>query len=270
MNLSAPPQVELKSLSLSYPTLSGESIEALKDIDLVVQPGGFVCVVGPSGCGKSSLLHLLAGFLHPTCGEAIAEELPINGPDPRRGMVFQHPELYPWLTVYRNVEFGPRMRGIRGALLRERTERCLRMVRLWEFKEAYPYELSGGMQQRAAIARVLANDPHILLMDEPFGALDALTREHLQEELLGLWRQTGKTVIFVTHSVEEAVYLGTDVVVMTERPGRISDRFECPFSRNGGGGNSREVKARPDFVALRERILAKIWAIPEVRGSGGD
>lgn len=252
--------IELKDVSLAYPAVSGFSIQALSGLNLRVSHGDFVCLVGPSGCGKSSLLRLLAGFLNPSGGSLLIDGEAVGGPDSSRGMIFQQAELYPWLTVFGNVEFGPRMRGVEVAARRVEVERCLRLVRLWDFKDAYPYELSGGMQQRVAIARVLANDCELLLMDEPFGALDALTREHLQEELLSLWRQTGKTIIFVTHSVEEAVYLGTDVLVMTDRPGTISARFHSPFSRAGGSDFSRSIKALPEFVRLREEVLLRIWA----------
>jgi ABC-type taurine transport system ATPase subunit len=253
--------IELKNVSLVYPAVSGAPIQALACLDLCVGRGAFVCLVGPSGCGKSSLLRLLAGFFRPSGGSLLIDGKAVDGPDSSRAMVFQQAELYPWLTVFSNVEFGPKMRGVNAALRRVEVERCLRLVRLWDFKDAYPYELSGGMQQRAAIARVLANDCELLLMDEPFGALDALTREHLQEELLSLWRQTGKTIIFVTHSVEEAVYLGTDVLVMADRPGTISARFHSLFSRVGGGGSdlSRSIKALPEFVRLREEVLSHIW-----------
>jgi NitT/TauT family transport system ATP-binding protein/taurine transport system ATP-binding protein len=251
--------IEFKDISLTYPSVSGASIQALAGLDLRVNRGDFVCIVGPSGCGKSSLLRLLAGFFRPSSGSLLIDGKATDGPDSSRGMVFQQAELYPWLTVFGNVEFGPKMRGVETTARRVEVERCLRLVRLWDFKDAYPYELSGGMQQRAAIARVLANDCDLLLMDEPFGALDALTREHLQEELLSLWRQTGKTIIFVTHSVEEAVYLGTDVLVMTDRPGTISARFHSPFSRERGSDLSRSIKALPEFVRLREEVLSCIW-----------
>jgi ABC-type taurine transport system ATPase subunit len=253
------PLIDIRNLSVSYETVSGVSVDALRDIDLSIYPGDFFCVVGPSGCGKSTLLAAIAGFINPGQGTLTDQGRPVTGPDPRRGMVFQQPELFPWLTVYKNVEFGPRMRGVSSSERRDITENCLRSVRLWDFRNAYPYELSGGMQQRAAIARVLANNPRILLMDEPFGALDALTREHLQEELLSLWGRTGKTVIFVTHSVEEAVYLGTDIIVFSDRPGRIIARFKPGFSKNGG--SSRKVKALPEFVSLREDVLSRIWSI---------
>ena len=184
----------------------------------------------------------------------------IGGPDHQRGVVFQQPALYPWMTVQQNVVFGPKMRGLPPARRRELAEHYLHMVRLWDFRDKAPYELSGGMQQRVAIARVLANDPRILLMDEPFGALDALTREHLQEELLKIWRETRKTVFFITHSVEEAVYLATTIVVMSPRPGRILATMDAPFSRQTTNADSRAVKSSPEFVALREQVLRLIWA----------
>jgi ABC-type taurine transport system ATPase subunit len=224
-----------------------------------------VCVVGPSGCGKTTLLRIIAGFVTPTAGEARLDGGVIAGPDHQRGVVFQHPALYPWLSVQGNVEFGPKMRGIAATRRRELAERYLRMVRLWDFRGKAPYELSGGMQQRVAIARVLANDPRILLMDEPFGALDALTREHLQEELLKIWRATGKTVFFITHSVEEAVYLATKLVVMSPRPGRILATLEPGFSRETPPRPSRGVKSSPEFVTLREEVLHLIWS-----DEGGD
>jgi taurine transport system ATP-binding protein len=230
-------------------------------VTLAFEEGDFVCVVGPSGCGKTTLLRIIAGFVAPTAGAVRLDGAPIAGPDHQRGVVFQQPALYPWLTVQENVEFGPKMRGLPAARRRELAEAYLRLVRIWEFRARPPYELSGGMQQRVAIARVLANDPRILLMDEPFGALDALTREHLQEELLKIWKATRKTVFFITHSVEEACYLGTRVVVMSPRPGRVLATLEAPFSRQGGEADSRRVKSSPEFVALREEVLRYIWAV---------
>ena len=234
-------------------------IRAVDRLSLSFGEGDFVCVVGPSGCGKTTLLRIIAGFVAPTSGEARLDGAVITDPDHQRGVVFQHPALYPWLTVQQNVEFGPKMRGVKAARRREITERHLRLVRLWDFRGKAPYELSGGMQQRVAIARVLANDPRILLMDEPFGALDALTREHLQEELLKIWRATGKTVFFITHSVEEAVYLATRLIVMSPRPGRILATLAPGFSRETPPRPSRVVKSSPEFVALREEVLRLIW-----------
>jgi ABC-type taurine transport system ATPase subunit len=232
---------------------------ALDRADLAFPAGSFVCIVGPSGCGKTTLMQTLAGFLRPTSGSVHLDGRPVEGPGPDRGVVFQQPALFPWLTVQGNAGFGPRMRGQRGE--RERVERWLRLTGLWEFRDRYPYQLSGGMQQRLAIARALVNEPKVLLMDEPFGALDALTRERMQEELHRVWRETGMTVVFITHSVEEAVYLGTEVVVMSPRPGRILERIETPFAREAANESIRAVKSSAPFIALREHVLGLIWAM---------
>lgn len=250
----------LRGVSYSYHTRAGP-LEAVSPLDLTIGKGEFVCIVGPSGCGKTTLLRLMAGFLDPTTGTISDSGEPVSGPDWRRGMVFQHPHLYPWLTVQRNVEFGPRSRGIERGERGEIAERYLRMVKLWEFRHARTYELSGGMQQRVALARVLANEPHTLLMDEPFGALDALTREHMQDELLAIWRRMRGTVVLVTHSVEEAVYLATRILVSSHRPARIVADIDVPFSRRQEKVNreGRAIKAHPDFVALREEVLSYVW-----------
>lgn len=235
-----------------------EDVHALHDINLNIEHGEFVCVVGTSGCGKTTLLQLLAGFVQPTQGAIEIGGESITGPDPTRGVVFQQPTLYPWLSVRQNVSFGPRMRGLRKASYDGDVQRLLEMVGIADFADRPPYELSGGMQQRAAIARALVNDPEIVLMDEPFGALDALTRERLQEELLGIWRETRKTIFFITHSVEEAVYLGTRVIVMSPRPGRIVlDRdVRLPELR---GRSASEVRSASAFSQLREEIALKIY-----------
>ncbi len=252
------PILEMRDVSMDFGSRDGV-IRALDGVSLSIREGEFLCVVGPSGCGKTTLLRMIAGFVAPTSGEARLDGAAIGDPDHQRGVIFQQPALYPWLTVRQNVEFGPKMRHLAPPRQRDLAERYLRMVRLWSFRDRAPYELSGGMQQRVAIARVLANDPRILLMDEPFGALDALTREHLQEELLKIWRQTRKTVFFITHSVEEAVYLATTIVVMSPRPGRILATMDAAFSREVPPRPSRVVKSSPEFVALRERVLALIW-----------
>jgi ABC-type taurine transport system ATPase subunit len=253
------PLLEIDDVSMEYVSRDGP-VTALDRVSLAIGESDFVGVVGPSGCGKTTLLRIIAGFVAPTGGEVRLDGRAITGPDHHRGVVFQQPALYPWLTVLANVEFGPRIRGAPARERRELAEHYLHMVRLADFRGKAPYELSGGMQQRVAIARVLANDPRILLMDEPFGALDALTREHMQDELLGIWKETRKTVFFITHSVEEACYLATRIVVMSSRPGRVIATIEAPFSRQGDNGDSRAVKASPQFVALRERVLALIWA----------
>ena len=218
-----------------------------------------VCIVGPSGCGKTTMMQTLAGFLAPSTGVVSLDGQPVRGPGPERGVVFQQPALFPWMTVAANAGFGPRMRGADRAEAARRVEQWLRTTGLWEFRGRYPYELSGGMQQRLAIARALCNEPKVLLMDEPFGALDALTRERMQEELQAVWRRTGMTVVFITHSVEEAVYLGTEVIVMSPRPGRIVARLPMPFARLHAEEGIRAVKSRPDFIEARESVLSLIW-----------
>lgn len=254
------PILEIDDVMMEYLSRDGP-VTALERVSLAIGEGDFVCLVGPSGCGKTTLLRIIAGFVLPTAGQVRLDGNPILGADHQRGVVFQHPALYPWLTVQQNVEFGPKMRGIPTARRQELVEYYLRMVKLWEFRRMPPYELSGGMQQRVAIARVLANDPRILLMDEPFGALDALTREHLQEELLKIWKQTGKTVFFITHSVEEACYLATTILIMSPQPGRILASIEALFSRGASDRDSRAVKSSQEFVALREQVLKYIWGV---------
>ena len=210
------------------------SVQALDNISLSFGRSDFICIVGPSGCGKTTLLQTLAGFLPPSTGRVVVEGSTIEGPGPDRGVVFQQPALFPWMNVASNAGFGPMVLGADRGERERRVEHWLRLVGLWEFRARYPYELSGGMQQRLAIVRALCNEPKLLLMDEPFGALDALTREKMQEELHAVWRRSGMTVLFITHSVEEAVYLGTDVVVMSPRPGRIIERIACPFAAQRG------------------------------------
>jgi len=250
-------RLEIKGVSHDYVS-NKESIHALDPINLVIEPGEFVSLAGPSGCGKSTLLSLLAGFIFPTEGEITIGAKRIDEPGWERGVVFQQPNLYPWLSVRDNVTFGPRMRGLAKSDYGARADQIVGMVALSDFADRPPYELSGGMQQRAAIAWVLVNDPIIMLMDEPFGALDALTRERLQEELLDVWRATGKTIFFITHSVEESVYLGTRVMVMSPRPGRIVFDEPSPFSRMNT--TVHEARAMPEFVELERRVSEAIHA----------
>ena len=250
----------LENVSQRYITDSGEVVHALADTSLEVPAGEFVCVVGPSGCGKTTLLRILAGFLEPTGGVASANGQPITRPSWERGVVFQQANLYPWLTVRKNVELGLKFRGIDAATRRETAEQCLALVGLEGFEDKKTYELSGGMQQRTQIARVLANDPEIILMDEPFGALDALTRERLQMDLLTIARERRKTIFFITHSVEEAVFLGDRVLVMSPRPGRVvldePVRISAQYGRMLDG---KELRSTPEFVALRDKISDTIY-----------
>ncbi|MEX2444086.1 MAG: ABC transporter ATP-binding protein [Alkalispirochaeta sp.] len=253
----AVPELELRDVSFSYHTATGE-IQAVDSLSLSISRGEFLSLVGPSGCGKSTVLRLIAGFLQPTQGIVLDEGTPVRAADWRRGLVFQHPELFPWLTVEGNVDFGVRMRGVPAGERRDRVEAYLKLVRLEDFRHKRPYELSGGMQQRVALARALVNEPHLLLLDEPFGALDALTREHMQDELRRIHQESGSTMVLVTHSVEEAVYLSSRCIAITPRPARI--RAEIPIDLSGVGSHSgREIKACPEFVALREEIMDHIW-----------
>ena len=250
-------EVVLTGVAKTYRTESGAEVEAVTPTDLTIAPGEFVCVVGPSGCGKSTVMDLVAGFLAPTSGRITVDGRPVTGPGAERGVVFQQPNLLPWLTVRANVELGPRLRGVPAAERRARAGHFLELVGLEHFADRKPYELSGGMQQRCQIARVLTNDPEIILMDEPFGALDALTRERMQDELLSVWREGRKTVLFITHDVDEAVFLGNRVLVMSARPGRVV--LDLPV-RLGGERSGAELRSLPEFVRLRDRVAAAITA----------
>lgn len=236
----------------------GGAVRALDRIDLTIEPGELVTLAGPSGCGKSTLLRLVAGLEQPTAGTITVGDRPVTAPGVERGVVFQQPTLYPWLDVRGNVALGPKLRGIGRDERRELADRYLELVGLADFAGHRPYELSGGMQQRAQIARVLANDPDIILMDEPYGALDALTRERLQEELLTIWRATGKTILFITHSVEEAVFLGTRVLVMSPRPGRIVLDVPARFSTAAHPVPPEEIRGLPEFSALTSQVRQAI------------
>jgi NitT/TauT family transport system ATP-binding protein len=213
--------IEFAGVGKRFIAQDAHEVVALRDINLVVQPGEFVCLLGPSGCGKSTLLNALAGFVMPSDGQITVGGQPVGAPGPDRGMVFQEYALFPWMTVAQNVAFGLELRGLPKAEVQAKVAELLGMLGLADFAKRFPKDLSGGMRQRVAIARVLALDSPIMLMDEPFGALDALTRRTLQDELLRLWQRWRKTVIFVTHSIEEALYLADRIVVMTYRPGTI-------------------------------------------------
>ncbi|HXU53325.1 MAG TPA: ABC transporter ATP-binding protein [Casimicrobiaceae bacterium] len=204
---------------------------ALENIDLDVESGKFVAIIGGSGCGKSTLLRIMAGLVPPSRGVVLHEGKPVRGPHFSRGFVFQADAVFPWLTVRRNIEFGLQCRGIPAGKRRATAETWARTVGLADFIDAYPKELSGGMRKRVDLARVYANDPDVLLMDEPFGALDAQTKERMQVELLELWDRSRKTVLFVTHDVDEAVFLADEIVVMASRPGRIAERITVPLAR---------------------------------------
>jgi NitT/TauT family transport system ATP-binding protein len=224
---------------------------ALEDITLDVRPGEFLALVGPSGCGKSTLLDLLGGLTAPTSGRILLDGRPIEGPARDRGIVFQQYALFPWRTAAQNVEFGLDIAGLKAKQRREIARHYLDLVGLTAFADRYPHELSGGMKQRVAIARSLAYDPEVLLMDEPFAALDAQTRETLQGELLRIWRATGKTIIFITHGIDEAVVLGQRVAVMTSRPGRIKHVVEIPEALRN---ETEDVRSLPEFGPVRHEV----------------
>jgi NitT/TauT family transport system ATP-binding protein len=225
----------------------GRRMVALENIALEIPRGQFVCLLGPSGCGKSTLLNAIAGFAPPTGGRVVADGAPVTGPGPERGMVFQEYALFPWMTVEQNVGFGLEIKGQPRAQIAARVAELLKLLSLEDFGKRYPKDLSGGMRQRVAIARVLALDSPIMLMDEPFGALDALTRRNLQDELLRIWAELKKTVIFVTHSIEEAIYLADRIVVMTYRPGTVKRDIlvELPRMRD---------PSSPEFNALKREL----------------
>jgi len=261
----------LENLSMRFDLPNGEAVHALKNVSLTLNKGELLSVLGPSGCGKTTLLNIVAGFLAPTEGKLVLNDHDIVGPDAERGMVFQQGALFEWMSVRENVGFGLLMKKTPEDEKAKVVNRLLDVVGLGEFKEKAVYELSGGMQQRVALARCLANDPDVILMDEPLGALDALTREKMQSLVLKLWKETGKTIILITHSVEEALLLGERLIVMAPRPGRIHKEYHLPFAELGVTADLREVKKHPDFGTKREEILNMIWDMEEeIMGDTGD
>jgi len=248
--LTPEPVLRVERVGMTF-TAGTREVVALQDIDLEVAPGELVCLLGPSGCGKSTLLNAIAGFTPPTSGTLLVSGRPITGPGPDRAMVFQEYALFPWMTVEANVAFGLELQGVPARAIGERVGGLLRQLGLSEFRDRFPKELSGGMRQRVAIARVLAIDPPILLMDEPFGALDALTRRNLQDELIRIWSDLRKTILFVTHGIEEAIYLADRVVVMTYRPGRVKRVLAVRLPR------PRDT-ASPEFNALKREVSALV------------
>ena len=244
-------RIEIRGLGKTFPTIKGDAVDAISDLSFTVGDNEFVSIVGPSGCGKSTWLSIVAGFIPPTTGTVLIDDRPVTAPGPDRGVVFQEYALFPWRTVADNIAYGLEEKGLARDEVRRIVDAYVRRMGLAGFQPKYPRELSGGMKQRVALARTLAYEPDVLLMDEPFGALDAQTRELQQDELLGIWREKKKTVLFVTHSVEEAVYLSERVVVMTTRPGRIKSVIDVDLDR---ARHREDVVTSPEFARLRNRV----------------
>jgi len=255
--------LNINDVSMTFELPNGGSVEALKNINLNIQKGELVSVLGPSGCGKTTLLNILAGFLAPTDGIIELNGELVKKPSSERGMVFQQGALFEWMNVSKNIGFGPKMKGTPQLEIDKKVTELLDIVGLKDFADKMIYEMSGGMQQRVALARCLANDPDVILMDEPLGALDALTREKMQSLVLDIWKKTGKTIILITHSVEEALLLGERLIVMAPRPGRIHKEYNLPFAELGVGADLREVKRHKEFGPTRDEILNMIWNMEE-------
>ncbi|MBW4492644.1 MAG: ABC transporter ATP-binding protein [Oscillatoria princeps RMCB-10] len=251
LDSSNPPKLEVRNLFKAFPS-QGKQLMALQNINLQVYPAEFVCIVGASGCGKSTLLNIIAGLTPPSSGQVLVDGESVPGPGPDRGMVFQHFSLFPWLTVADNIGFGLQLRRIPRKEMQQRIDYYLDVVDLTQFARAYPKQLSGGMKQRVAIARALANEPEVLLMDEPFGALDAQTKEQMQQFVLELWEKTRITVLTITHDVEEAIFLSQRIYVMSARPGQIKEEIlvDLPAHRD------LEIKLSPEFIEIKRRLIA--------------
>ena len=248
--------IEARNLSKIYESRDGDVV-ALQDVSLAVTDSEFVSILGPSGCGKSTLLRILDGLTRADSGQVLMDGKPVERPTQERGFVFQSFNLFPWRTVRGNIEFGMEIKGVPKGERQSVSQRLVELVGLAGFDRKYPHELSGGMQQRVGIARALAIDPAVLLMDEPFGALDAQTREDMQDELLRIWAAARKTVLFVTHSIEEAIYLSDRVMIMTPRPGRMLAVLDVPFERP----RSELHRTLPEFATLRHDIHSRLKAV---------
>jgi NitT/TauT family transport system ATP-binding protein len=252
--MSVQPHIQISNVSKVF-SGSDREVVALDDINLSIAAGEFICLLGPSGCGKSTLLNAVAGFSLPTTGTILVDGKPVQQPGPDRGMVFQEYALFPWMTVEKNIAFGLEIQKQSKAQITVKVDELLKMLNLHDFRDRYPKDLSGGMRQRVAIARVLALDSPIMLMDEPFGALDSLTRRNLQDELLRIWMEFKKTIIFVTHSIEESIYLADRIVVMTYRPGKIKKNVivSMPHPRDPSSAEFNELKKELSLLVMEEQ-----------------
>lgn len=252
--MTVQPHIQISNVSKVFSSDDREVV-ALDDINLDIKHGEFICLLGPSGCGKSTLLNAVAGFSLPTAGTILVDGNPVLLPGPDRGMVFQEYALFPWMTVEKNIAFGLEIKKMPKAQIREKVAALLEMLNLLDFRDRYPKDLSGGMRQRVAIARVLALDSPIMLMDEPFGALDSLTRRNLQDELLRIWMEFRKTIIFVTHSIEESIYLADRIVVMTYRPGKIKKNVSVamPHPRDPSSAEFNDLKKELSLLVMEEQ-----------------
>lgn len=248
-------KVSIEHVTKEFSKENGSKTIALQDVNLEIEDKEFVCFVGPSGCGKTTLLRIIAGLDTATSGQVTLMGIPIQGPDPKRGMVFQEYSLFPWRNVMDNINFGLEMQGVPKEEQKNTAETYLEMVGLDQFRDAYPFELSGGMRQRVAIARALASDPDVLLMDEPFGALDAQTRNMMQRELLEICEKTQKTILFVTHSVDEAVFLADRIVMLSARPGRICELIDVNLERPRDRTNAEFADVRRYILGLMQQCL---------------
>lgn len=263
--MSTVPELEARNLSVEYDATEG-AVPALRGVDLTVEAGGFLAILGPSGSGKTTLLNTFAGFIRPTSGEAYFRGKPIAGPSVERAVVFQRHALLPWLDVTENIAFPLKLRGIERRRRRALVTPLLVRVGLAEFASHPVWTLSGGMQQRVGLARALAADPAVLLLDEPLGALDAITREDLQRVLIELWSASNKTAVLITHDIEEAVFLATRLIVLSERPGRIVGRYDLPFAaRIAAGDDPRAIRSEADFTAAKAELRALMDRRPATR-----